>query len=135
MRRRRKLLPILFGFLLFAAAITLAVVLRKHAPPEPARLLPGADGYLYVNLKWIRRAKIAGQMPAGMHTLEYTMRVEGPGKAPAMPLDAHDVATLMEGMKIARRYTGVFNPDDYVDGAGYAACAGEIAAGMQKQYT
>lgn len=57
------------------------------------------------------------------------------GKATSSPLDAHDVATLMEGMKIARRYTGEFNPDDYIDGAGYAACAGEIAAEMQKIYT
>ncbi|HEY2011372.1 MAG TPA: DUF6378 domain-containing protein [Rhizomicrobium sp.] len=54
------------------------------------------------------------------------------GKAPAQPLDAHDVANLMEGMKIARRYAGRFNIDDYTDGAGYAACAGEIAARMQE---
>jgi hypothetical protein len=32
----------------------------------------------------------------------------------------------MESMKIARRYTGAFNVDDYIDGAGYAACAGEV---------
>lgn len=50
------------------------------------------------------------------------------GKSPRAPLDAHDVATLMEGMKIARRYTGCFNSDDYIDGAGYAAVAGEIRA-------
>lgn len=42
------------------------------------------------------------------------------------PLDAHDAATLMEGLKIARRYGGVFNADDYVDAAGYAALAAEI---------
>jgi hypothetical protein len=50
------------------------------------------------------------------------------GKSPAVPLDGHDVANLMEGLKIARRYLGQFNLDDYIDGAGYAACAGEIAA-------
>jgi hypothetical protein len=49
------------------------------------------------------------------------------GKA-GLPLDAHDVANLMEGLKIARRYTGKFNADDYIDGCGYSACAGEIAA-------
>jgi hypothetical protein len=38
------------------------------------------------------------------------------------------VANLMEGLKIARRYTGKFNADDYIDGCGYSACAGEIAA-------
>ncbi len=53
------------------------------------------------------------------------------GKVPAVPLDGHDVACMMEGLKIARRYLGRFNPDDYVDGAGYAACAGEIAAAAE----
>ena len=54
------------------------------------------------------------------------------GKATNAPLDAHDVANMMEGLKIARRYAGAFNADDYVDGAGYSACAGEIAAEMAK---
>ena len=49
------------------------------------------------------------------------------GKPSAKPLDAHDVANLMEGLKIARRYNGALNMDDYADGAGYAALAGEIA--------
>lgn len=40
-------------------------------------------------------------------------------------LNAEDVANLMELMKVARRLTGSFNVDDYVDGAGYAAVAGE----------
>jgi hypothetical protein len=47
------------------------------------------------------------------------------GKPPAAPLDAHDVANLMEGLKIARRYTGPYRADNYVDGAGWAAVAGE----------
>lgn len=54
------------------------------------------------------------------------------GKPTATPLDAHDVANLMEGLKIARRYLGLFNFDDYIDGAGYAAVAGEIAAHLKK---
>jgi len=78
MRIRRRL-PVLFGFLLFAAAIALAVVLRKHAPPEPARLLPGADGYFYANLKWIRRANIAGQMPDVPHEPEYEQFIRATG--------------------------------------------------------
>lgn len=57
------------------------------------------------------------------------------GKGSEKPLDAHDVANMMEALKIARRYSGRFNIDDYIDGAGYAACAGEIAAELQKQYT
>lgn len=43
-------------------------------------------------------------------------------------IDAEDFANIMECMKIARRLTGGFNPDDYIDGAGYAAVAGEIRA-------
>jgi hypothetical protein len=78
MRIRRRL-PILFGVVLVAAAISLAVVLRKHAPPEPARLLPGADGYFYVNLKWIRRANIAGQMPEVPHEAEYEQFIQATG--------------------------------------------------------
>ena len=42
-------------------------------------------------------------------------------------LTASDVANMMELLKIARRKLGVFNPDDYVDGAGYAAVAFECA--------
>jgi hypothetical protein len=43
-------------------------------------------------------------------------------------LSALDVANMLEAFKIARRYSGSHNPDDYADGAGYAGCAGEIAA-------
>lgn len=42
-------------------------------------------------------------------------------------LSALDAANMMEALKIARRQAGGHNPDDYIDGAGYAACAGEIA--------
>lgn len=56
------------------------------------------------------------------------------GATPARPLNAHDVANLMEGLKIARRYLGDFNVDDYIDGVGYAAVAGEIAS-KQEQVT
>jgi hypothetical protein len=50
------------------------------------------------------------------------------GAAPARPIDAHLVASMMEGLKIARRFTGGFNRDDYLDAAGYAGVAFEIAA-------
>jgi len=38
---------------------------------------------------------------------------------------AHDVANMMELLKVARRKTGNINIDDYIDGAGYAAVAYE----------
>src|ERR1700692_4932605 len=79
MRKRRSLPIILSGFVLFAAAVALLVVLRQHAPPEPARLLPGADGYFYANVKWIRRANIAGQMPDVPHEPEYEQFIQATG--------------------------------------------------------
>lgn len=42
-------------------------------------------------------------------------------------LTAADAAVMMALMKIARTKTGSHNIDDYVDLAGYAAVAGEIA--------
>src|SRR5438309_8463618 len=54
--RIKRLLPVLFGFLIFVASLALIVQLRKHAPPEPARLLPGADAFVYADFAWARRA-------------------------------------------------------------------------------
>jgi hypothetical protein len=54
------------------------------------------------------------------------------GKAGPKPLDAHDVATLMEGLKIARRYNGSFNVDDYVDSVGFASIACEIRYAVER---
>ena len=52
---------------------------------------------------------------------------------PAAKLDAEDAFTLMELFKVARRHSGEFNPDDYIDGAGYAGCAGEVAAAHEAE--
>lgn len=41
-------------------------------------------------------------------------------------IDAHDVAMLSLLLKISRIQSGEHNPDNYVDMAGYAGCAGEI---------
>jgi hypothetical protein len=49
------------------------------------------------------------------------------------PLDAHDVGVLMVLMKAARTQSGALNIDDYVDGAGYMACAGEVALDAAKE--
>jgi hypothetical protein len=78
MRFRRRL-PILIVFLLIVAAIALIVTLRKHAPPEPARLLPGADGFFYVNLKWIRTFNATGQLPPVSRDPDYQKFVEETG--------------------------------------------------------
>ena len=70
MRFKRRL-PVLIAVLLVAAALVAVVQLRRRAPPEPARLLPGADGFFYVNLKWLRTLKAIGQLPPVPHEPDY----------------------------------------------------------------
>ncbi len=77
--RIRRTLPIVIAVLVIAAAIALVVNLRKQAPPEAARLLPGADGFLYVNLKRIRTFNTTGQLPPVSHEPDYEKFVEETG--------------------------------------------------------
>lgn len=77
--RLRRAYPVLIGLVLFVAAVAIIVQLRKHAPPEPARLLPGADGFLYVNLQWMRRADVGGHLPAVQHDPEYQQFIDATG--------------------------------------------------------
>jgi hypothetical protein len=78
MRIRRRL-PIFVVLLLVVAAVALIITLRKHAPPEAARLLPGADGFFYVNLQWIRTFNAAGHLPPVSHEPDYQNFVEQTG--------------------------------------------------------
>jgi hypothetical protein len=78
MRIRRRL-PIILAVLLVAAAVVLAVVLRKHAPPEAARLLPAADGFVYINLGWMRRTNLIGELPAVSHDPDYEQFIQATG--------------------------------------------------------
>jgi hypothetical protein len=77
--RIRRSLPVVLGVVAVAAALTLIVQLRKHAPPEAARLLPGADAFLYINLKWVRRANIANRLPPVSHEPEYEQFIQATG--------------------------------------------------------
>jgi hypothetical protein len=47
---------------------------------------------------------------------------------PASPLNATDIGLMMGLLKIARTQHGAHNADDFIDGCGYIACAGEISA-------
>jgi hypothetical protein len=78
MRIRRRL-PIVVVVLAIAAAVALIVTLRKHAPPEAARLLPGADGFFYVNLKWIRTFNATSQLPPVSREPDYQKFVQETG--------------------------------------------------------
>src|SRR3984893_11919117 len=69
--RIRRTFPIVLAVVIVAAAIILAVQLRKHAPPEAARLLPGADAFFYLNLKSARRANSGKELPPVSHDPEY----------------------------------------------------------------
>lgn len=69
--RIRPTFLIVLAVVVIAASVTLAVQLRKHAPPEPARLLPGADAFFYLDLGWARRANSGKQLPAVSHDPEY----------------------------------------------------------------
>ena len=77
--RLRRSLPIIVAVVLVAAAVVLVVFLRKHAPPEPARLLPGAEGFAYVNLQWMRRANLLGELPPVPHDPEYEQFIQSTG--------------------------------------------------------
>jgi len=79
MRRRTRALPIVLAVLLMAAAIALAVFLRRRAPPEPARLLPGADAFVYVNVKAIRNADSLGNLAPVSHDPEYDQFIRETG--------------------------------------------------------
>jgi hypothetical protein len=50
------------------------------------------------------------------------------GKAPAQPINEHDVAQMMVSLKQARAYTGPHRIDNHIDASGWAAVAGEAAA-------
>lgn len=76
--RIRRTFPIALGVVIVAAALTLTVQLRKHAPPEPARLLPGADAFLYADLSWVRKTG-ANSLPAVTHDPEYEKFIQETG--------------------------------------------------------
>lgn len=77
--RLRRSYPIILAVLAVAAAVTVAVILRKHAPPEAARLLPDADGFAYVNLQWIRRINVLGSLSPIQHDPQYEQFIQGTG--------------------------------------------------------
>jgi hypothetical protein len=77
--RIKRTLPIALTVVLIVAAVILAVQLRKHAPPEPARLLPAADAFIYADLGWIRRINSGKQLPPVSHDPEYEQFIRETG--------------------------------------------------------
>lgn len=56
------------------------------------------------------------------------------GKAPAKPLDEADVAWMMADLKHARAHTGPLQIDNFVDGIGWVALAGEASMRLRGAY-
>ncbi len=77
--RIRRTFPIVLAVVVIAAAVTLAVQLRKHAPPEAARLLPGGDAFFYLNLSAARKANSGKDLPAVSHDPEYERFISATG--------------------------------------------------------
>ncbi|MFZ0733527.1 MAG: hypothetical protein WAM79_14460 [Candidatus Sulfotelmatobacter sp.] len=86
--RIRRSLPIVLAVVIVAAAVVIAVQLRKNAPPECARLLPGADGFLYANFNWIRKANGGKPFLPVAHDPEYQEFIEETGFDYERDLDA-----------------------------------------------
>lgn len=77
--RIRRTLPIVLAVVIVAAAVTLTVQLRKQAPPEPARLLPGADAFLYANFGWARKTSNEKSFFPVSHDPEYERFIQETG--------------------------------------------------------
>src|ERR1700693_381665 len=77
--RIRRAFPITLALVIVAAALTLAVQLRKHAPPEAARLLPGADAFVYGNFVWARKANGGKLLLPVAHDPEYERFIQETG--------------------------------------------------------
>src|SRR6266581_2939405 len=86
--RIRRTLPIVLAVVVVAAAVTVAVQLRKIAPPEPARLLPGAYAFVFANFGWARKANGGKLLFPVAHDPEYERFIQEPGFDFERDLDA-----------------------------------------------
>src|ERR1700694_3471549 len=77
--RIRRAFPIALALVIVAAAVTLAGPLRNHAPPEAARLLPGADAFVFGNFGWARRANGGKLLLPVAHDPEYERFIQETG--------------------------------------------------------
>ena len=77
----------LFIALALVAALITAILLRKHAPPEVARLLPESDAIVYVNLSTVRLATHFDRTPIS-HSPDFQHFIDATGIDPERDLDA-----------------------------------------------
>jgi hypothetical protein len=84
--RKRTLYSLLVTLALIVALIA-AVWLRKHAPPEVARLLPESDAIVYFNLRPLRAATHFDRTPV-VRSADYQHFIDATGIDPERDLDA-----------------------------------------------
>ncbi len=131
-RRRRTLLSLTAVLVLFGA-LALALVLRKEAPPEVARLLPESEAIVYVNVKPLRLATNFDRTPVA-HSAEYQRFIDATGILPERDLDA--VAFALHRMPDAAGpngpvgYTEIF--EGHFDGARLTGYLGSIASAREQ---
>lgn len=89
--RLKRTLPILLAVMIIAAAVVVAVQLRKHAPPEAARLLPSADAFIYGDFSWLHKMTSA-PLPAVSRDPDYEQFVRETGFEFERDLDSLAVA-------------------------------------------
>src|ERR1700693_330396 len=85
MRKRTRYSLLLILALL--AALVVALILRRNAPPEVARLLPESDAIVYLNLKPLRSATHFDRSPVA-RSPEYQRFVDATGIVFERDLDA-----------------------------------------------
>lgn len=73
--------------LTLVAALAFALMLRKSAPPEAARLLPESDAIVYANVKPLRAATHFDRSPVA-RSPEYQHFIDATGIVPERDLDA-----------------------------------------------
>jgi len=76
---KRRKLTVFLAVLAVLIAIAAAVLLRKTAPPEPVRLLPEAQAYLYIDLKPLQTAGLLDKTPPVQVDADYDQFVKETG--------------------------------------------------------
>src|SRR5437868_923160 len=100
--------------LVIVAGIGLLVWLRGREAPEAVRLLPEADGYVYVNLKPVRLATAFRPLPSVQRAPEYNDFVQATGieverGLDQMALAVHASKTAKEETRYSEVFVGRFN--------------------------
>ncbi len=92
-----------------AAAVAVAFWLERRGPPEPARLLPPAEAYFYVNVRPLRAASVFRKLPEVKLDPEYQEFVRQTGIQPGRDLDQAAFAIHTARASAAEtRYSEVF---------------------------